>query len=178
MSMPPLRLQTTAAAVLGAALLGGCSSLQNTDSIFGLITPYRIDIVQGNVVTKEQAALLKPGLTRSQVRELLGSPMLTDPFHAQRWDYIFSIRRPGTDAQRRSVVVIFDGDVVKDVQAPELPTEREFVAAIGPKPDRLRAPVLELTEEQRRALPVPPHRDDPAPAPVGPLRDYPPLERP
>ncbi len=178
MSMPPLRLQTTAAAVLGAALLGGCSSLQNTDSIFGLITPYRIDIVQGNVVTKEQAALLKPGLTRSQVRELFGSPMLTDPFHAQRWDYIFSIRRPGTDAQRRSVVVIFDGDVVKDVQIPELPTEREFVAAIGPKPDRLRTPVLELTEEQRRALPVPPRRDDPAPPPVGPLRDYPPLERP
>lgn len=156
----------------------GCASLQNTDSLFGLVTPYRIDIVQGNVVTKEQTQLLKPGLTRSQVRELLGSPMLTDPFHAQRWDYIFSIRRPGTEPQRRSVVVIFDGDTVKDVQAPDLPSEREFVAAIGPKPAAARAPVLELTDEQRRALPAPTRLQESPTPPAGPARDYPPLEKP
>lgn len=175
MSMPPLRLQTTAAAVLGAALLGGCSSLQNTDSIFGLITPYRIDIVQGNVVTKEQLALVKPGMSRSQVRELLGSPMVTDVFHAERWDYIFTIRRPGTEPQRRSVVVNFTGEVVKDVQAPELPSEREFVAAIS-KPFKGNTPVLELTEAQRKALPVPPARTEPPAPPQGPTREYPPLE--
>lgn len=160
---------------LSLSLLAGCTSLQNTDSFFGLITPYRIDVVQGNVVTKEQMALLKPGMSRSQVRELLGSPMVTDLFHAQRWDYIFTIRRPGTESQRRSVVVSFDGDVVKDVQAPELPSEREFVAAIS-KPAKGKVPVLELTEDQRKALPLPPRREEPPATPQGPTREYPPLE--
>lgn len=160
---------------LSLALLAGCSSLQNTDSFLGLITPYRIDIVQGNVVTKEQMALLKPGMSRSQVRELLGSPMVTDLFHAQRWDYIFTIRRPGTEAQRRSVVVNFDGELVKDVQAPDLPSEREFVAGIA-KPGKGTVPVLELTEAQRKALPVAPRREEPTAPPQGPTREYPPLE--
>jgi len=103
-------------------LLGGCAALQSTDSLFGLITPYRIDIVQGNAVTREQAALIKPGMTRLQVRDILGTPLMTDPFHAERWDYYFSLRRPGTDVQRRSVVVLFDGDAVKSIEAPALPT--------------------------------------------------------
>ncbi len=161
-----------------AMLLAGCESLQNTDSLFGVITPYRIDIVQGNVVTKEQLALLKPGMSRLQVRDVLGSPLLTDPFHADRWDYIFSIRRPGTEVQRRSVVVRFEGDVVKTVDAPDLPSENEFIASISRKAD-VKVPRLELSDDERRALPAPrrPEEAPSAPAePVGPVRDYPPLE--
>jgi outer membrane protein assembly factor BamE len=68
--------------LLGATLLGGCAlSRQSTDDFLGLITPYRIDIVQGNVVTKEQLAQLRPGMSRNQVRDVLGTPLLTDPFH-------------------------------------------------------------------------------------------------
>ena len=66
------------------------------------------------------------------------------------------MRRPGTEPQRRSVVVYFDGDVLKTIEAPELPSEREFVASIsrcqGPARTKLE---LELTEEQRNALPPP-----------------------
>jgi outer membrane protein assembly factor BamE len=51
--------------------------------------------VQGNVVTSEQVARVKPGMTRAQVRDILGTPLLTDPFHADRWDYLFTIRRQG-----------------------------------------------------------------------------------
>ncbi|MFY9510634.1 MAG: outer membrane protein assembly factor BamE, partial [Rubrivivax sp.] len=132
-------------------LLGGCaSSLQSTDDFLGVITPYRIDIVQGNVVTKEQLALLKPGMSRNQVRDLLGTPLVTDPFHADRWDYIFTIRRPGTELQRRSVVVRFEGEGMKTVEAPELPSEHEFVAAIG-RPAAVKVPPLELSDEQRKA---------------------------
>ena len=174
------RLPSVSFALLGlatTALLGGCESLQRTDSFLGLITPYRIDIVQGNAVTKEQAALVKPGLSRLQVRDVLGTPLIADPFHSQRWDYIFSLRRPGTDVQRRSVVVFFEGDVVKSIEAPELPSEREFVASISRFKDP-RAPKLELSEEERKALPLPPKREAPPPEPVGPVRDYPPLERP
>jgi outer membrane protein assembly factor BamE len=66
--------------------------------------------VQGNVVTKDRPRMVKPGMTREQVRDMLGSPLLTDPFHADRWDYVFTIRRQGVEPQRRSVVVWFEGE--------------------------------------------------------------------
>ena len=170
------RLLLVSCALAAAGLLSGCESLQRTDSFLGFITPYRIDIVQGNAITKEQAALLKPGLSRLQVRDILGTPLLTDPFHANRWDYIFTMRRPGTDAQRRSVVVNFDGDAVKSVDAPDLPSERDFVASISRYEDP-RAQKLELTEAERQALPLPVKREAPPAEPVGAVRDYPPLEK-
>jgi outer membrane protein assembly factor BamE len=167
----------TAVAALGMAL-GGCASLQSEDSLLGLITPYRIDIVQGNVVTKEQLALVRPGMSRVQVRDVLGSPLLTDVFHADRWDYVFTIKRPGTQPQQRSIVVYFEGDRLARVDAPELPSEREFVASISSTSASGKAPQLELTPEQRAALPVPPKPAAPASEPeaIGPVRDYPPLE--
>lgn len=169
------RLPFIACTLAIGTLLTGCESLQRTDSLLGFITPYRIDIVQGNAVTKEQAALIKPGLSRLQVREILGTPLVTDPFHANRWDYIFTLRRPNATLQRRSVVVHFDGNVVKSIEAPELPSERDFVASISRFKDP-RAPKLELSEDERKALPMPPRREAPAAEPMGPVREYPPLE--
>ncbi|MDP2007266.1 MAG: outer membrane protein assembly factor BamE [Rubrivivax sp.] len=163
-------------ALLSGLLLTGCESLQRTDSLFGFITPYRIDIVQGNAITQEQAALIKPGLSRLQVRDVLGTPLIADPFHADRWDYIFTLRRPGAEPQRRSVVVHFAADVVKSIEAPPLPSEREFVASISRFKD-IRASKLELTQEERAALPLPPKREAPPVEPMGPVRDYPPLEK-
>ena len=163
-------------AAAAALLLGACaSSQQSTDDFLGIITPYRIDIVQGNVVTKEQLALLKPGMSRNQVRDILGTPLVTDPFHGNRWDYIFAIRRPGTEAKRRSVVVWFEGEQMKSVDAPELPSERDFVASIS-QTEPAKPRVLELTEEQRKALPVPPKPAASAAEPATPPRSYPPLE--
>ena len=122
------RLLFISSTLVSVLALVGCQALQRTDSLVGFITPYRIDIVQGNAITKEQAEALKPGLTRLQVKDLLGTPLMADPFHASRWDYIFTLRRPNAVLQRRSVVVLFDGDLVKSVEAPDLPSEREFVA--------------------------------------------------
>lgn len=177
MRRPPLFLRATGCA-LSLAALAGCQSLQRTDSFMGLITPYRIDIVQGNAVTREQVGLLRPGMTRLQVRDVLGTPLVTDPFHADRWDYIFTLRRPGAEAQRRSVVVLFDGDTMKSVDAPEdLPSERDFVASISRhRASDARAAKLELSQEERAALPPPAPRVVPPPEPMGPVRDYPPLE--
>ena len=158
------------------ALNAGCDSLQRSDSFLGVITPYRIDIVQGNAVTKEQIALIRPGLTKLQVREVLGSPLIADPFHADRWDHLFTMRRPGTEPQRRAVLVLFEGERVKVVEAPnDLPSEREFVASISRFKDP-RAPRLELSEAERASLPPPKRREAPAAEPVGPVREYPPLE--
>lgn len=171
------RLSALALALPALLALSGCEALQRTDSLFGLITPYRIDIVQGNAVTKEQAALLKPGMSRLQVRDLLGTPLVADPFHAARWDYIFTLRRPGAALQRRSVVVNFDADVVKSVDAPDLPSEREFVASIS-RFKSIREQKLELTEAERAALPPPRRPEAAAAEPMGAVREYPPLEKP
>jgi outer membrane protein assembly factor BamE len=162
------------------AALAGCQSLQSSDNFLGVITPYRLEVVQGNVITKEQAALIRPGMSRAQVRDLLGSPLLTDAFHADRWDYVFSIRRQGTEPQLRRVMVLFEGDALKKFEgATDLPGEREFVASIDSVKAARNIPSLALTDEEVKALPAPPKAAAPAPAdaePAPPVRSYPPLE--
>ena len=167
-----------AAIAVMLAALAGCASLQSSDSLFGVITPYRIEIVQGNVVTREQAEAVKTGMSRAQVRDILGSPLLTDIFHGDRWDYVFTIRRQGAEPQRRSIVLFFDGDRLLRMEAPDLPSEREFVATIDTAKTPRTPPNLMLTEEQIKALPAPAasaasSAEGPA---APPARSYPPLE--
>ena len=170
-------IASSLAVVLSLGALGGCQSLQSSDNFLGLITPYKVEVVQGNVVTQEQAALIKPGMTRSQARDVLGSPLLTDVFHADRWDYVFTIRRQGAEPQHRRIVVLFDGEALKSIDTGgELPAEREFVASIDTFKTSRNAPPLALTEEQIKALPVPPKPAEPEAAPAAPARTYPPLE--
>jgi outer membrane protein assembly factor BamE len=164
--------------LLVAAGLAGCSSMQaTTDKWMGVITPYRIDIMQGNVVTKEQAALIRPGMSREQVRDILGSPLLTSAFHAERWDYVFTLRRQGVEPQRRSVVAVFAKDgKLERLEAPDLPSETDFVTSVLPRRSGAE-PVLALTDEQKKALPPPVKTETPATAqPQGAARPYPPLE--
>ncbi|MEO5695519.1 MAG: outer membrane protein assembly factor BamE [Burkholderiaceae bacterium] len=163
--------------VVGASGLGGCQSLQSSDGFLSLITPYKVEVVQGNVITSEQAAVVKPGMTRAQVRDVLGTPLLNDVFHADRWDYVFTIRRPGAEPQMRRVMALFAGDELKSIDTGgELPSEREFVAQIDTFKTSRNAPALELTPEQRSALPAPATPALTEIEPVGPVRDYPPLE--
>ena len=178
MRLHPITL--VCASLLGAWSLGGCQSLQSSDNFLGVITPYRLEVVQGNVITKEQAAQIRPGMSRAQVRDVLGSPLLTDAFHTDRWDYVFSIRRQGTDPQLRRVMALFEGDKLKAISgADDLPAERDFVASIDSFKTARNSPPLSLTDEQLKALPAPPKAATPAPAdaePAPPARTYPPLE--
>lgn len=175
------RLNLPALALLLATLgvLGGCQSLQSQDNFLGMVTPYRMEIVQGNVVTKEQAALIKPGVTRVQVRDTLGSPLVADLFHTNRWDYVFTIKRQGLAPVSRTVVAHFDGDQLTRLEAPDdLPSEREFVAQISRTRSTGAAAPLELTPEQKAALPKPAAApaNTAAAKPQGAVRNYPPLE--
>ena len=161
------------------AALAGCQSLQSSDSFLGVITPYKVEVVQGNVVTKEQAEAVKPGMSRAQVRDILGSPLLTDLFHQDRWDYVFTIRRQGAEPQHRRVVVLFDGEALKSIDTGgALPAERDFVASIDTFKTSRNAPPLALTEAQIKALPVPAKAPEPeaAASAAAPTRTYPPLE--
>jgi len=171
------------------ALLGGCSYLPtwaqlpevSGDKVLGVLTPYRVEVVQGNVLTKEMVARVKPGMPKAQVRDLLGSPLLADVFHESRWDYPFTIRRQGTAPQQRLVVAHFDGDRLKELTVPDdLPAENEFVAAINTFKPSGKPPTLEMSEAERAALPPPQRSAEAAPtaAAEGPApgRAYPPLD--
>jgi len=75
----------------------------------GILAPYRIDIQQGNFVSQDMVAQLKPGMSKEQVRFVLGTPLVTDIFHAERWDYIYTLDRRGAPRQQRRLAVFFEG---------------------------------------------------------------------
>ncbi|MCX7150657.1 MAG: outer membrane protein assembly factor BamE [Rhodocyclales bacterium] len=90
--------------------LAACSSapqLPQLPQITNYLSPYRIDVRQGNFVTQEMVAQLKPGLTRDQVRFILGSPLVADMFHADRWDYVYRYRHGREEVQQRTLTVFF-----------------------------------------------------------------------
>ena len=97
-----LRRMMPAASVAAAtmALLAGCGTVDSASSrLASAITPYKIEIVQGNFVSKEQVAALEKGMSRIQVKEVLGTPLIANLFRADRWDYVFTIKRPGVEPQ-------------------------------------------------------------------------------
>ncbi|KAF1041886.1 MAG: Outer membrane protein assembly factor BamE [Herbaspirillum frisingense] len=117
--------QATAADNSGVKVSGKSSSL------FGFLKPYRIDIQQGNFVSKEMVAQLRPGLTRDQVRFVLGTPLLTDMFHTNRWDYDFRLAKGNGEIMASRVSVFFKDDLVDHVEGGEnLPTESEYLTLI------------------------------------------------
>lgn len=102
--------------------LGGCSSVERMrDNPPSWLTPYRSDIGQGNFVTADQTRRLVVGQPREQVRALLGTPLLVDPFRANRWDYVFDLRRGNGERDRRRFWVEFDGNLLKAWGGDELP---------------------------------------------------------
>ena len=93
--------------LLAATLLvSGCSYVPRIPGI----TPYRIEIQQGNYVSQEAVSQLKAGMTKDQVRTILGTPLLTDIFHANRWDYVYYREQSDGSREQRKLVVHFDKD--------------------------------------------------------------------
>ena len=136
-------------------LLAACGSFDSASrSVASVITPYKVDVVQGNFVSKEQVAALQPGMSRQQVREILGTPLVTSVFHADRWEYVFTLKRAKVDPQTRKLTVFFNGDQFDRAEGDEMPSEEEFVASLGKKMDKIKVPQLEATEAQLARYPV------------------------
>ena len=96
------RLATT---VLVFSVVSACTTVPR------FINEYKIDIQQGNVLTQEMVSQLRPGLTKDQVRFILGTPVLTDMFHGNRWDYVYSLRKGNSgQTEMRKFSTIFDAD--------------------------------------------------------------------
>ena len=157
--------------------LAACGSLDQASSrMVSVVTPYKMDIVQGNFVSREQAAAIKEGMSRVQVRDILGTPLLVSVFHADRWDYVFTFKRQGVAPQARRVTVFFQGDRLTRIEADALPSEAEFVASLDSGRKSGAVPVLEMTPESLQASAVAPQAAAssvllPVPA------SYPPLEK-
>jgi outer membrane protein assembly factor BamE len=135
-------------ALAACVAAGGCSSFDKvSESLVSPITPYKVEVVQGNFVSREQVAALKPGMSRQQVRDILGTPLVTDVFHADRWDYVFTLMRQGVTQQSRKFTVFFNKDGMDRVEGDEMPSEAEFVATLDNRRQDAKVPVLEASEE-------------------------------
>lgn len=186
MPAPHSRTPRILLAAAVAALLAGCSTGDiNSHRIAESLTPYKVEVVQGNFISREQVEALQPGMSREQVRAILGTPLVTSLFHGDRWDYVFTMKRQRVDPQQRRLTVYFNGDALARTEGDTMPSEAEFVATLDNRRKGGKVPVLEATEEQLRAAAskAPAAAGPAAPAAateptVAPTRSYPPLEAP
>ena len=107
------------------------TSVTKLQKFLWVLSPYRPDIQQGNFISQEMLAQLKPGQTREQVKFILGTPLLTDVFHADRWDYPFYLARGNGELTQARVTVYFKDDKVEKFDGGNLPTEKEYIARIA-----------------------------------------------
>ncbi len=153
--------------LLAALAIAGCK--QNLE-LPAIISPYRIDIQQGNVVTQEMVGKLKAGLTRSQVRFVLGSPLVTDMFHSDRWDYIYLMQRQGRPDERRRLTVIFDGDKLLRLEGDVVLTDKALEPeAPAPKPPSAAAPAIKPAAVKPAVAPPAPKPEVAKPAEKAPV---------
>jgi outer membrane protein assembly factor BamE len=96
--------------VLFSALLASCSS-----ATLPTFTPYKVEIRQGNLITQDMRAKLKLGMTQAQVKAVLGAPLINDVYHANRWDYIYSLEQQGKVVEKQRLTLYFDKDLLKRI---------------------------------------------------------------
>jgi outer membrane protein assembly factor BamE len=126
-----MRLTTT---LLACICLQGCSYFV-----------YKMDVQQGNYVTQDVVARVKTGMTKAEVRQILGTPLLSDPFHANRWDYYFSADRGHVKENRTQLSIFFENDRVVSIKGegrPPAPAPVGQATAPQPQPAGSPAPAL------------------------------------
>ena len=142
--MQNTKLMLSSLTLVGLFALAGCS----------FPGVYKIDIQQGNVVTQDMIDQLRPGMTRRQVRFIMGNPLITDTFHADRWDYLYSIQPGGGQRLQERVSLVFDGsDQLVGLAGDFMPGVSRDQAILGQDSD--------TTSTQPQAKP----QDDTPPAP-------------
>ena len=153
-------------ATIAALLLTSCGST-------GLpalgLKPYRMEIQQGNFVSKEAVSQLKLGMSKDQVRFVLGTPLLTDIFHADRWDYVYRRQRVNSNViEQRKIAVFFEDGKLKRIEGDVTPAS----GGVGMKaPEAQQEPAPGAAQESSRAAPAAaaaiPEKPAAAPVPAG-----------
>ena len=109
--------------ILCSVLLVGCGSSAPA------LKPFKMDIQQGNVVTSKMLLQLKPGMTKSQVRFIMGTPLIVDSFHKDRWDYFYQMRQAGKIVEQRRVILDFEKELLTKVRGDVVPQGTAGAAA-------------------------------------------------
>ncbi|OGA94665.1 MAG: cell envelope protein SmpA [Burkholderiales bacterium RIFCSPHIGHO2_12_FULL_61_11] len=176
--------------LLACTVLASCSSgpsslSRGSTNPVSWVTPYKIDVIQGNFISSEQVGQLRPGQSRDEVKAVLGTPLMASVFHADRWDYVFTLNRQGLAPQSFKYTVYFKGDQLERFEGDAMPSEVEFIAKLDSKHKLGKVPVLEATEEQlksaeKSSAAKPASGDGAANGTAGAavMASYPPLESP
>mgnify|MGYP003867212625 CR=1 FL=1 len=133
-------------------IIAGCGVSMQT------IKPFKMDIQQGNVVTSEMLLKLRPGMTRSQVKYILGTPLLVDSFHSNRWDYFYQLRKQGKVVNQRRVILDFEGGLLAHVRGDVVPEGAEIKAlpmvepVVKPEPELVDVKAAEKMEKAVKVL--------------------------
>lgn len=128
------KLLILAIVCLQAVIVTGCAQL--------MPDAHKIDVQQGNVIDQEALNQIRPGMNQRQVRYILGGPMITDTFHKDRWDYIYSLEKRGKPVEQKQITLFFDNDTLASIKgdmhpepvAAETQFNKETVVVVNPKP--------------------------------------------
>ena len=164
------RVPRSTALLAGLALLAGCQSISNVTSSMAtsmssvtgwaprFLGPYRPDVHQGNIITQEMVDQLRQGMSREQVRFMLGTPLLTSEFHKDRWDYPYYLNPLKGQVQSRRLTVFFMDNKVERFVSDEMPSETVADALIlGPNAKKApKAPPRQQAQPPDIQTPPPP----------------------
>ena len=117
--------------------------------------PYKVTIQQGNVITQEMVEKLKPGMTKSQVRFVLGSPPIADMFHANRWDYVYTIKEGHKVKENRKLALFFENDLLARVAGDVVAATKQDKDEAATKPAKASTEIV-LQKYDPNAPPIPP----------------------
>jgi outer membrane protein assembly factor BamE len=135
-AMPAATAEATSTAAQSPGAGAQKSGPTGVRRFLGIFAPYRVDVQQGNFVSREMVEQLKEGMqrpegvTREQVRFVLGTPLLTSIFHDNRWDYVFRLQKRSGEVISSRVTVFFDNNRLAHIDGGNLPTEQEYLALI------------------------------------------------
>ncbi len=116
--------------IIVSMLLASCSNMSMPR--LTSLTPHKIEIRQGNLVTPEMREKLKVGMSRLQVRSVLGTPLVNDPFHASRWDYVYRLEQSGKVVEQQRLTLYFDDDRLARIDESSMPPQSAPSPQVAP----------------------------------------------
>lgn len=159
-----------ALAAIGALLLASCGSIGLPTPDF---KPYRMEIQQGNFVSQDMVSKLKPGMSKDQVRYVLGTPLITDSFHADRWDYVFRRQRVNSsELEQRKIAVFFEDGKLKRIEGDVTPAaQADSAGGKAPEPQADAGLPVEPKAAAEKASSQPADAQPPGAAPADPPQE-------
>ena len=134
--------------LLTSVLLSSCSGISRVPSFL----PHKMDIRQGNMVTPEMRSQLKVGQSRAQVSAILGTPLVNDALHANRWDYVYRLEQDRKFIQQQNMTVFFDGDVVIRIDDGNMPPQPVVASAVEAEPPVIIPAVTEPAVDRKSVV--------------------------